>query len=321
MVLYSLLLLSVVNGTGAKSPSEPLSLSEAIAKVEAAERLYHDHDVRFRVEMRLDEAMVRRFQAPKRGGTTARTSHSVQVSATADWQGHFVSQGGMFRLDRKGGNVSVDGDRDHSFDLIEAFDGETQRRLNQNVVANVSRTRKENRDRFWPHTLVLGHAHLYGPLSLILRGEPAIKASPFADQLKPGVSFASRIEGVEQVEGLLCRKVVLGIIRRGAETGRFELFLAQERNLIPVKMLQYTRESTTKPSATAVVREWKELRPGIWSPLKIDLTVYDSAQLREHDIQHLGWTQKYFVESIDLNPHYPREYFSNVPIPKGTKIN
>ena len=183
MWFLTTILLSYLEAPHAKSQAAPvkLSMNEIIANLEAAERLYYDHDVHFRVEMRLDEAMIARFQKP-RDKKPPDGAMVVTVTAASDRKGHFVSQGQMFRLDREGGNVSVNGDEDRSWELINAFDGETQRRLSQHGVANISNTRREDRERFWPHTLMLSHAQLYGPLSVLLGGDQAIKASAFADQ-------------------------------------------------------------------------------------------------------------------------------------------
>ena len=63
-----------------------------------------------------------------------------------------------------------------------------------------------------------------------------------------------------------------------------------------------------------------EIRPGIWCPKEIALTVYDPKRLREQGVQQLAWTQTYYAEAVDLSPHYPRKYFSDVPIPDGVKV-
>lgn len=316
---YVVLMLCVLQvASEAELDVTPRPLDHIVAELAAAEEIYVDHDVELHVEMRLDRTELARFKKP----AGSKKKQKIAILASSDSDSHFVSQGKMFRLDRFGKSTTVDGKTRRTLDLINSFDGEVLRRLDQNLIANISPIKTEDPERFFPHSMMLSHAQLYGPLSLLLQGDLAVQNSAYAGQLKKmqKVKFKGRTVSVERVDEFTCDKVELVFSIDQIESARIELWLARERNLIPVKMAHYTSPKPRIMTGSGEIQAWREVHEGVWSPARCLLNTYGGDETRESYREEGGYSSTTTVEKINLNPSYTRDYFSKVEVPKGAKV-
>ena len=131
-----------------------------------------------------------------------------------------------------------------------------------------------------------------------------------------------RIVGTEEFQGLQCTKIQIEIIDpEGTPYMRGELWLARDRNFIPVRTLSYTyKDSKTLPNRESIVDAWREIRPGVWYPVKSHTNRFSSLSLRQEGRQKISWRTKYDVKSVSLDPPISPEVFSKVEFPPGTAV-
>jgi hypothetical protein len=300
-----------------------MTLDAIIKNVAAAEALYDDIDVRFHFQMNAanaDPDLIARYKTSAR--IPPKKGHIPSGRMLLDeWTCHYVGQGAWFRYERKGQSIN-DSDRlpRASRDLVNAFDGERQRILEQNLAANVLRNKQPERGAFRPHLVLLMRSRVFAPLSLILRGRDAIRASEFKGQIGPDITVATHYLGSEIYDGLPCQKVAVEFFSKTRRQCRFELWLAVTRNYIPARVICYGLYSATQPGGVGHVERWLKLQPGIWLPASSVSTIYDDQELLDHNIQKETETERYVVDKAQLKPHYPKQYFSDVAFPKGAPI-
>lgn len=176
-----------------------------------------------------------------------------------------------------------------------------------------------------PHMFVLRYGGAHVPLSTYLKGIKAIgefRGSP-PPNLRAGTVFKAQILGTEQCQGLECTKLMIEIVNsRGTPRSRRELWLAHDRNLIPVKDLFYLCSNSNEiPFAEAIIDEWQEVRPGVWFPLKAHSNRFNSYLIkhegRQKRIQHV----KYDFNSVQLDPPIPPNEFTSLKFPPGTEVS
>ncbi len=138
-----------------------------------------------------------------------------------------------------------------------------------------------------------------------------------------------RIEyvGDERAGGLYCHKlkcIETDQRLKGAklESGWF-LWLARERNLIPVRLEWFEPAWNAKlPSGLYFVEDLREIRPGVWFPYR---TVHLTFQrwlrgLCENRIL-LQWRREVEVKSLKLDPVVDAILFSSLEIPAGAEVS
>lgn len=231
----------------------------------------------------------------------------------------YVSQGDLFRLETEGSSTA--GQRIFSNDRIRAFDGETTRLFDQNAVGNIIRGRREDENAIRPHMLLLQFMNFMVPLSTYLEGEAAMRAHPSANWDETFV-LRNRYEGEEEVDGLQCHKVsITTVLENGYEHDRWDLWLAEEQNSIPVRMHGYTfRFAEDVPIVEGEVTKWLEVEPGVWFPQTTEITAYNGIALQQTGKRTPQWRQAYTVEHASLQPEYDAAFFSEVEFPEGTAV-
>lgn len=173
-----------------------------------------------------------------------------------------------------------------------------------------------------PHMFLMENGGPQVPLSTYLKSIKAIHSFPGRYYLRKDATLNVQILGTEEFQGLECTRIILEIIDpKGTPRTRRELWLARDRNLIPVRSLGYTyRDSKEMPIAEAIVDEWQEVRPGVWFPRQAHYKRFDSFTVRRKGQQKLSWQVKYNINSVHLDPQFPPDVFTTLKFPSGTKV-
>ncbi|QDT43745.1 hypothetical protein Pan241w_38490 [Gimesia alba] len=175
-----------------------------------------------------------------------------------------------------------------------------------------------------PHMFVLRYGGAHVPLSTYLKGIKAIgefRGAPLPN-LREGAVLKAQILGTEECQGLKCTKLMIEIVNPGGTPrSRRELWLAHDRNLIPVKDLFYIYSYSKEiPVAEAIIDEWQEVRPGVWFPLQAHSNRFNSFLAKHEGRQKRTQHVKYDFHSIQLDPKIPPNEFSSLKFPPGTKV-
>ena len=220
-------------------------------------------------------------------------------------------------------------DRKHvSSVTTDAFDGAvTRRSFDSGAAGNIVREKIENPRLFIPHWALMQHnsadtERLSTFLSLV-------------EQADAPIDVFWECEGDEPAEGLECLVVRADYKRRGtpgtAGHGLHQLikvWLAKERNYIPARITLWCsltvdgveKFDQTRPVCLSRVLEWKEVPERGWIPIKTERVNYDEVRLYLHQ-EHVvvgRWVDT--VDSINVNPNYPDELFTQVPFKAGAPI-
>lgn len=302
LLLIGAMLVQAIPPALPKVSAAEFTLTDVIDNVRRNERLYQD------IEVVMDTTYDIGDREPVNEQTVVREQLRTR----------FVSQENWFRLEREGGGQ--DSLRTASRDRIRSFDGEQTRVLEQNAVGNISEERLEDQDFIRPHLLLFRHLHITVPFSVYLSGHEARQAHPNG-HWKGGRTMEVSYEGEEEINGLKCHKVLVEVWHSGQSRNGRQIWLAEERNYLPVKVDSYTyRFSKDVPVGSGVVHELREIAPGVWFPFDIEYTVYNKFKIHQEGRQELQWRERYIVELAELDPQYDREFFSNVEFPDGTAM-
>jgi len=216
-----------------------------------------------------------------------------------------------------------DGQTCHHFwtENVTAQNKGRQRQTSSNGLISDESQRLPNLAR--PHMFLMENGGPKVPLSTYLKGVKAIRAFPGPSNLGKGRVCNVRILGLEEFQGLQCTKIGLEILDpKGTPRTRRELWLARDRNLIPVRTLSYTyKDSKDIAIAEGIVDELQEVRPGVWFPLKAHYNRFNSHTVKREGRQELSWQVKYNVKSVLLDPKISPEVFTTLKFPPGTKVS
>lgn len=296
-------------------------LAELIATVEQAE----SHYSRLKLELT----------------STYRIAEDVEVGLDPDVQEHIQNEtqtsiilaDGQFRVQTttRSHTLLEDG-------LTEAtgiFDGRVHRSYWKNISAAAATGVQQRSDSGGlvsdehpsltnlarPHMLLLEAGCPKVPLSTYLKGQAAVLAHPNPSFFPRDTRIVLRDLGAAEFAGLHCRRILIDSYVRDVLHNGWELWLAEERNLIPARNVAYTyRDSKEVPVADSAVDEWQELRPGVWFPKKAHTDRYDSGAVRDKAEKRLSWRMDYEVRSVTLDPETAPATFTELEFPPGTKV-
>lgn len=174
-----------------------------------------------------------------------------------------------------------------------------------------------------PHMFLYANGGPYVPLSIYLEGAGAISAYPGSNANMQKMHFKKQILGTEKFQGLQCIKIRMELIDSSEKPrSRHEIWLAKDRNLIPVRQLHFKYRSSKEVAIEeSTVDDWKELQPGVWFPIKAHSKHYNSMGKKPTDKRELVWRRQYDVKSITLNPpQRAPDVFTKLEFPKGTFV-
>jgi hypothetical protein len=294
-------------------PCRALDVEDVIRELEAHEELYRDLEVKMRRE-------YQSFHEPWRGQLFS--GGTVLATASEVCEIHGVMQQGMFRFDLDARAVVGPERKQERQRSTRRFDGAISRVWMQDMkVANIIDEPSYERFTIRPHMLVYTSQSLPYALSTLLRGQPAIDATPAYRHRGPYP--AVELTGPEQQNGLPCHVVTLRFVPADSTTpSRVErLWLAIDRNLLPVRFEEYMpKVSATVPDHIATIEEMREIEPGIWFPTKVVATHFKRQVLQQTGRQEPGWRSVITVQFVRLDPQYPASYFNTLEIPEGTYV-
>jgi len=234
-----------------------------------------------------------------------------------------VTQKGMFRLERLGTNTVGVEAKQMTSDRVRAFDGKSTRSFDQRARGNIVAGRSEDAEFVRPHMMLLRQPRwLHVPLSTFMEGHTAMAAHPNI-QWEPELIMENTYQGEVEFQGMKCHKIWLTTINKSKATAndRWELWLAEERNYIPVRMFGYLFGwSKEIPVGEGTVNEIREIAPGIWFPYATRVVRYDDIVIQRENRQQESWREEHVVEEVSLDPKYDIEFFRNVDFPDGTAV-
>jgi hypothetical protein len=297
-------------GSHTAKAEDPVTMATIVEAVKKNEALYADMDVTLRTHYTTGD---------RKPGIPVNSNMVINV--LQELETHYVSQGPLFRLEIKGHALGADG-RKFSRDRIRAYDGATTRLYDQNAIGNLIKGRSEDSAFIRPHMLPLRNIHLAVPLSTYLAGQEAMAATPDGRRkAKLGLTLENSYQGISEYQGMKCHKVLITTLSSGVPHDRWELWLAEERNYLPVRMLGYTfRISDTLPVGEGTLGDLREIKPGLWFPFNAKVTAFNKMAMKAWRNGEFQWEYHYETSKASLGPMYAPAYFSDVEFPDGTKM-
>lgn len=227
-----------------------------------------------------------------------------------------------------------------STESIDAFDGKTLRKFFKRDMSaegkRIDKWASSNGDvseeppglvnKASLHTFHIQNSKRKVSLSSCLKEVESLPAFPvsfpmFKEVIQIRIADV-RIVGTEAFQGQQCTKIVIETVDpEGAPYSREELWLAQDRNYIPIRRLYFHyKDSKILPNREFIVDTWQEVRPGVWYPVKSHSNRFSSLTLRHEGRQRLASRTKREIKSVQLNPQISPEVFSQVEFPPGTAV-
>lgn len=286
-------------------------LSELIDNVEANEDLIENVDLNCRVEYsHLGEPY-----------TTSIPGFALTLDQHEDI--HHVRQDGRFRFDVADDSTSYTASKSterRQLDRVRMFDLLKTRSL-VDQTANIIEGLAPDPLVLRPHMILLSTVDYPVRLSTYLRGVLALAGAPGV-RLNDGEDVEVSFLGDDVCREFECQKVSFVHTLRGTPIFGMTVWLAIDRNYLPVRKESYTyRWSKDIPIGDAEVRSFTEIEPGIWFPAEAVITCHDGATLKSERRQKPVWRRELFFEKVSLHPAYPDEYFSDLLIPDGAAVH
>jgi hypothetical protein len=169
-----------------------------------------------------------------------------------------------------------------------------------------------------PH-MVWTEAWAGPPLSAFLRGRDGIQ-----DALSTKIAFTISVEDVSEAdwEGLRCRLLRLDLLPdQGGEGHSFQLWLACERNLIPIRVDWYfgTGDAAVHRRSSTIL-EWHQVADGVYFPKRVHDENYDTS-IDSPDRGQLPVSQReWVIESISTTCNRPDSDFDSLEFPEGIEV-
>ncbi|QDT92260.1 hypothetical protein [Gimesia algae] len=171
-----------------------------------------------------------------------------------------------------------------------------------------------------PHMFLFFDRGPYVPLSTFLKGPAAIAATPGAAYETRDRQIQVQILDEEKFAGFKCIRLSIKLVKdNGSLLTRHELWLAQGRNLIPVRKLSFpSHRSDTIPRSDSIVDTWQEIRPGVWFPHKAHQDENNVFIIIKENRQQRYWHREYATQDVELNPQLPEDIFTRLEFPPDT---
>jgi len=294
---------------------EAIPAERILASLEENERLYQNLEVRWHEEFKQETRPIGK-------GTVKNEQIDGRSIRQARW--HLLEYGGSRTLWAAGAEPPK------KIDNTSGFDGEVLRLVEHrgSYVANISDEDKYSYHMFSPHEVPLRHAMKRIPLSTWLRGKDAVLSHPYGDPSEYAGGRETKVSyvGDEVISGLRCARLLLVSTKpngekRQQESGHRDVWLAYERNFLPVKLVTYSHfYSKELPIEESSLMDFKEIKPGVWFPFASKIVVYDEISLLEDQEVKILSERDFTVKSVDLNPGYPVELFRNIFFPDGAAV-
>jgi hypothetical protein len=316
-LLWLTLLVAMVVENVPACAGDGLYLSQVVEKVKENERLYENLDVTL-WQIYRDDRASEKAQPP-----SSDFGGNLQLIGQQQSKVHFVSKGGTFRVDTE---KMAQAGKDRTIEKsVRVFNGTQTRVLYRRLpdwpdFAELFHGRSDDPNTVRPHMLLIRTMHYGFPLSIYMQGDEAVYAYP-DNRLTEGLKVHCECRGPADFEGHACQKIwITTSLSSGQPHDRWVLWLAEDRNYIPIHVESYTfRWSKDLPVSEANATDWKELQPGVWFPMKAVHVRYDSGDIQSGK-KMVTWHETYKVDQVSLAADYDDNYFKDVEFPVGTEV-
>ena len=287
-------------GTGASA--DDVMPSDLLEKVSANEALYRDLAVSVRLMRKPGE------DAKPPDKIESNNGFAFVPIVSGETITRHVSQSGMYRVDLETDIPTKEGVI-RKFIHSKMFDGKTTRLLvdkrNTSVVDGYSGDNNFVR----PHMLLLRRSYYYMPLSSLLSGSEQLRDSRQSSwPTDQAVRYV--YDGTKEFRNLKCHAITVLLSSRDSDEMRIEFLLAEERNLVPARVMWYQlKVSSLEPVEESEVLEWTEVEPGIWFPRRATLVKYDPLAMKRKGIKHISWTDEISTSDLSLKPQKDQSFF------------
>jgi peroxiredoxin len=126
--------------------------------------------------------------------------------------------------------------------------------------------------------------------------------------------------GEDRRDGLECDVIQIG----QEHLATFDyLWLARDRNLIPVRIEQHSKQANRSlPVAFAQVTEMREVQKGVWLPFKIRQLGSDLNYWTRNRVGRVlfDWRRDLSIDSVSLSPTSPQDTEAKLSVPQGTEL-
>ncbi|HUY34420.1 MAG TPA: hypothetical protein VMV69_16860 [Pirellulales bacterium] len=310
--MRAIIILTFATLLSSRAARAEVTFEDILENVKRNEALYENHDVKLTLEYEMGNVEAAKIMQTPGGPVVSEEIKAMSSSM------HYVSQNGLFRLDRKGTNTTSSAEL--SADCTRAFDGTTTRLYAQGAIGNIIPGREQDHDFMYPHML-LERKGAHVPLSTFLSGMNAFEAHPLGERHE-GQRFEYTYMGEDEVDGLRCHMVWSTIIQEpDLPLARAEFWLAEDRNYMPVRTRGfYYNYAKDIPCEEGVASDFREIGPGIWFPFRAEVTLYDGMTLMMQRKLEVRGRYRFAVEEASLHPSYEQAYFKDVVFPDGTAV-
>lgn len=308
IILLTITLCGRVNASGNGPSPEIDALIEVIA---ASESLFQDLDITWTLS-----GVAPKDDASKPAGPTLPEGFSKFIDE--QYTVHTVFQSGLYYAERKGSMLLENGNR-QSLNRLTAFNGVETKCLDQDVLGNISPRERQDDFILLPHMALLHGMYIRAPLSVFLSGTEAMVSK---QDTKWDANHKIQVTLGEEdatVADMRCKIVYVQQYAGDVRHSGWKLWLASERNLIPVRVEGFTyKHSERIPKYIATVGTMKEIEPAVWFPMSMKAELYRFPKSNENPVK---WrTNHISVDTISLSPAYPPAFFSKLDFPNGVAV-
>ncbi|WP_417380719.1 hypothetical protein [Gimesia sp.] len=349
-VSYSVLLLTVllqpVMAQGEeKEPSLSAELRQLIHEVKQNEDLYQNLQLKLNTT-EIDHAELIEYEGPKpikRQSTLSFIRQGEKFRQQIDTKGRFVLTFTLGLYWLQDGYRAADPAEIHenetwiqvetgSKESTSVFDGTTYRSFwSENFKTEGSEepphiqkrglisdrpSRLSNQTS--PHRFLFEPAYLPASLSRFLTGKEAVQA----ETGKPAANTRVTETGTETFQELKCTTLRMETLdSAGKARSRTDLWLAQDRNMIPVRKQYFIYHVSKKlPISESLIETWQEVSPGIWFPKQAHTNHYYARLGKLEPGQKPSKRIEYTLKSIELDPQLPADIFTKLVFEAGTPV-
>jgi len=272
--------------------AESKDLQQIVNAVRQHPVIYSSVDCHYRIEGSTPEAYLRLF--PQTG-----VSSTVEIHLVVQGELYYVSS--INRRVMPNGRIVVDSQ-------VTAYDGLKTRHVIDGKLAQISDARIP-----LGAFITLPHNFGWGRLS-----QNGIQLLDYLTPLKTrNVRTTVQVVGKARIQGFSCIVIERNeedLIQKTIEKYRF--FICPELGYLVIKSESFYPVKKHQPPLPLIITEakdWREIAPGLWIPFLAVSTSYVPDPESKNVLSN--GTMIYRLLEVNLNPNYPRSFFSNVPMP------
>lgn len=294
----------------AQGPAPNASMDSIIASIESFEKMTADYEAEMVEDFLLGTPTLEMDIAIKEEHATSRT----------------IFQGDYAYFDSEDVAKLVNG-KATNFGRTFGYDGSRSLLYTKAGVANINTKKVVSSDAFVPHSALLRPNFVSVPLSVYLRGGPALRSHPLAPFWAKDANPVARLVSQETVGGLSAFKVEVRLKYDPGKPSDIKntvayLWICPDRSFLPIRIeAYYAAVSTKNPKQVGVVHDFWKLEGGVYVPKRFSVTNYNENHLAKAAAsQVVEYTCDYTIKSFEPDPEHARAFFSDIRFPPGTIV-